>query len=536
MVRVLIFLIAVGIVAIGAAWLADRPGEISVVWLGWRIETSLMVATIALIVVIVVSVTAWSLLRAIVRTPERLSLLRRARRNARGQIAISRGLIAIGSGDARTARRFADEAKRLVPYEPLSLLLSAQTAQLTGDRAAAEETFRTMVGRDDTRLLGLHGLFVEARRRGDVAAARLAAEEAAQASPAPAWAGHAALEFRCAAGDWNGALDRLDGNLKAGLIDKAHHRRQRAVLLTAQALAAEPVDRDRCIRLAREAVKLAPTLVPAAALAGRLAAESGELRNGARIIETAWRVNPHPELADAYLHLRYGDSPRDRLSRAQKLAQKAPEHIESALALARAALDAQEFGRARAALAPFIAAPTQRVAMLVAEIEQTEHGDAGRAREWTARAVRAARDPAWTADGIVSDHWMPVSPVTGRLDAFEWRVPLAELAGPKVIDESGLSAAGEPRPLPVERVTPAVAATKDEAVSDVAAAPTGGAVAAHEPRPGSATPAAKAPPTGGESVIPLVHAPDDPGPDAEPERDPEAEPDSTWRRLRQPFR
>ena len=46
-------------------------------------------------------------------------------------------------------------------------------------------------------------------------------------------------------------------------------------------------------------------------------------------------------------------------------------------------------------------------------------------REWLARAVRAPRDPAWTADGIVSDEWEPLSPVTGRLDAFEWKVPVA---------------------------------------------------------------------------------------------------------------
>jgi len=54
-------------------------------------------------------------------------------------------------------------------------------------------------------------------------------------------------------------------------------------------------------------------------------------------------------------------------------------HLESALALARAAIDASEFARAREALTPFVEAPTQRVAMLMAEIERTKHGDSGRA-------------------------------------------------------------------------------------------------------------------------------------------------------------
>src|SRR5260370_10274492 len=142
-----------------------------------------------------------------------------------------------------------------------------------------------------------------------------------------------------------------------------------------------------------------------------------------RRAETAWLAHPHPDLADAYAHVRLGDAARQRLVRVETLAAKTPGHIEGALAVARAAIDASEFARAREALAPFIAAPTQRVAMLMAEIERTEHGDSGRARAWTLRAVRALPDPVWTADGYVSDRWRPVPPVTGRRDAFQCQTP-----------------------------------------------------------------------------------------------------------------
>ena len=50
-----------------------------------------------------------------------------------------------------------------------------------------------------------------------------------------------------------------------------------------------------------------------------------------------------------------------------------------------------------------------------------------RVRQYLAKAVRAPRDPAWVADGLVSERWAPVSPVTGKLDAFEWRVPVERL-------------------------------------------------------------------------------------------------------------
>src|SRR6185437_8988453 len=128
-----------------------------------------------------------------------------------------------------------------------------------------------------------------------------------------------------------------------------------------------------------------------------------------------------------------------------------------ALAVARAALDAREFATARAALAPHLSAPTRRVATLMAEIEETEHGDEGRVREWMMRAMRASGDPVWTADGVVSDRWLPVSP-NGRLDGFEWKVPLAEIGftrpaievsppDAEVAAPAASAGASEPRPL-----------------------------------------------------------------------------------------
>ena len=352
---------------------------------------------------------------------------RRERRQARGRHAITQGLLAIGHGDSTAARVHAEAARKHAAHDPLALLLHAQSAQLDGDREGAQRAFRAMAEREDTRLLGLRGLFIEAQRADDPVAAVMVAEEALKLAPSSSWASHAVLGFCCAKGDWAGALKILDNNQSAGLIDKAAYRRQRGVLLTARALELEKVDRDLARESVMEAVKLAPTLVPAAVLASKFESEAHQIRRSMRLVETAWLAQPHPDLADAYAHVKLGDSARQRLVRVETLAAKMPGHIEGALAIARAAIDASEFTKAREALAPFIAQPTQRVALLMAEIERTEHGDSGRARAWTLRAVRALHDPAWTADGYVSDRWRPVSPVTGRLDAFQWQTPVAAL-------------------------------------------------------------------------------------------------------------
>ena len=496
MIRVLVYLIIVGCLAYGVTMLAERPGDVVVTWQGLRIETSLMVLGAAILALVAVLVLIWSLIRAILRSPTTFANLRRHRRGVRAYEAISNGLIAIGSGDISAARKFAAEVNRLAPAEPLALLLNAQSAQLSGDREGAERVFRAMASRADTKPLGLHGLFIEAQRRGDGAAARAFAEEAARTAPALSWAGRAVLEARCAAGDWAGALALLDSHKNA--IDQAAYRRQRAVLLTARALAAEGSDRDNAKAFALEAVKLAPTLVPTAALAGRLLAEGGELRRAMRILNKAWLANPHPDLARAVAELRYGDAARDRLKRIEGLAGKVPANVESALALARARIDAQQFAKARSALEPYLAAPTKRICLLMAELERAERNDEGRAREWLARALNAAPDPAWTADGYVSDRWLPVSPVSGRLDAFEWRVPLTGIvsAAPVI----------EPEPPPAALVTEKPEEPQRE---DKTQKPPAEAEALPVPAPVQKS-AAKA-----EPVIPLVHAPDDPGPDTD---------------------
>ena len=199
-----------------------------------------MVLAVAVAAIAVLTTMLWSIIRAIWRSPETLRFYLRMRRGMRGYHAVSQGLIAVGSGDVRSARRFADEAARIAPNEPLTLLLGAQASQLSGDRDAAERTFHAMASRDDTRLLGLHGLYIEAQRRSDGAAAKLYAEEAAAAARAPAWAGAGGV--RC-------ALRRRRLGRRAGAARPQHEERAgRSRILSAPARGA--ADRA-CARIRR---------------------------------------------------------------------------------------------------------------------------------------------------------------------------------------------------------------------------------------------------------------------------------------------
>lgn len=571
MVRVLVYLAVFAALAVGAVWLADRPGEVSVVWQGWRVDTSVALAAIAVVVLALLTMVVLGLLRFVFGLPSAFSFASRARRRARGFEAVSRGMVAIGAGDPVAAGRHAVDARRYAGNEPLTLLLEAQAAQLSGDRGRAEAAFKAMLDKPETRVLGLRGLFVEAKRRGDLAAARAFADDAVRRSPSLAWANDALLDFHTQAGDWQAARTAVERRAALRLADKADAKRQRAVLLAAEALEARGSAPEKALAAALEAVKLAPGLTPAAALAGRMLAERGDVRKAVKLLEAAWKEVSHPDIAAAYLDVRPGDSAQDRLARATTLAKLRPADPEGVLALAGAAIHARDFAKARSTLKPLLAGGASvRACLLMAELEEAEHGAAGRVREWLARATRAPRDAAWVADGLVSDQWMPVSPISGRLDAFVWTVPPATLSSQGTeLDDVLADLADESRPLiearaetvapapaavvlpsaPTQAQTPAPAPATTESAPEpqpkadaaMAAAPAGATKPATEPRAEAKAgiaaepksdakteaktepkpePALVAEPVIGVGegrpkpvIFPVAHAPDDPGPD-----------------------
>ncbi|MEM7633094.1 MAG: heme biosynthesis HemY N-terminal domain-containing protein [Pseudomonadota bacterium] len=428
MISLLVRFVLLIIVAALFAWLADQPGDLKLRWLGYELETSLMAAVIMLAGLILVVWITWSLLMWLLDRPGAFGGWFKSRRQRKGKQALSSGLIAVASGDGEAAQTHARTAAAILGDDPMVKLLDAQTAQLRGDNVRVRQLFEEMAEQPETRLLGLRGLHTDAVRQSDMKRARALAEEAVRINPKVSWAGKAVLSYQSTSEDWPAISRTIDIQKSASLIDRKTANLKHAVVLTAQAAEAESKNDKDAYDLALRAHKLDPSLVPAAVIAARHATADGSLRKAAKIIEKTWNMTPHPDLADAYGHVRSGDSALDRLKRIKSLVAKSGG-IEGAVALATAAIDALEWKTAREALSAYAHdRPQARICGLMAEIEEGEFGDKGRAREWLARAVRAPRDPAWTADGHISRVWLPVSPVSGELGGFKWKVPVEGIA------------------------------------------------------------------------------------------------------------
>lgn len=320
----------------------------------------------------------------------------------------------------------AREAQARLPGSDAAKLLEARADLALGDMPAAREHYRALIASEKTAVAALTGLYDQARAQNRPEAALTFARKTLALAPETGWAGQAVFDDLARRGQWAEAVAMVNTEVATTREEKARKRRRQAVIETARAREGETSQPNSALEHALTALKLLPDFVPAALIAARIYSNRGESRKAQSLLRRIWRATGHPDIAALYAHSQPGASAVERLTRIGEIIETPPPHRAAGMAVARAAIDAYDWPRARAALEPFAGVDaTQGVATLMAEIEEGQTGDQGRAREWLSRAVRAPRDPAWTADGIVSDEWEPISPVTGRLDAFEWKVPVA---------------------------------------------------------------------------------------------------------------
>lgn len=338
-------------------------------------------------------------------------------------------MVAVAAGDPEEAQRSARRADALLNEPPITLLLSAQAAQLNGDETAAQRFFTQMLDRPETAFLGVRGLLRQALDRNDRAEALRLALRARELRPDTPWVQSALLDLQAAAGQWDQAEATLGRVAKMKLIDDATARRRRAAILIERARLAESAGNpEEALSLAQQAHRQAPGFAPAAADAVRRLAAAGKVRKAQRIAAEAWAKAPHPELAAAYLTCFPEADALERLRHVERLAAANPDHDESRLALGEAALDARLWGEARRHLEKLVAHEpyaSARACRLMAEIEKAENADAAAAERWRAHAEAADPDPTWVCEkcGAQARRWSALCGHCGAFDSMSHRAP-----------------------------------------------------------------------------------------------------------------
>ena len=451
MIRIVAFLVAVIVVAAVATWIAEPPGRVEIAWDDYVVETSPAVLAAAVAVAAAVVLAIAGVVRFVWIGPRRIAQARRRRRERLGYRALTQGLVAAAAGDPRRARRFARRADLLLDEPPLTLLLSAQAAQLEGDNHAARGYFEAMLDQPATAFLGLRGLLVQAERTGDTAAALALAERAFALRPETPWVLTALLELQTRAGRWSDALVTVKQAIRHGAVSEDAGRRRQAGLLFERARALREQGEVReALRIADEARAADASFLPAALLGAGLAKETGRGNTAARTVTDAWRHCPHPALGRLFVSLHADSTATDRLKRVEKLVAGNSDHVESHLLLARQALDAKQWGTARRHLERAAEErPTAAVYRLLARLEEAENGDGEAVRRRLRQASEAAPDPAWLCTRCASagPAWSIICDRCGAVDSIEWRAP--SRAGASALAADAAAAEDDaPHPVP----------------------------------------------------------------------------------------
>ena len=434
LLKIFLFIVLVAAAAWGAGLLLEADGGVLVSVAGTEYTLSPLVSVIALAVLVL---AVWLVLKIVGLIVAFLRFLNgdetavtryfARNRERRGYDALAEGMMALASGEGRLALAKASKAERFLKRPDLTTLLTAQAAEMSGDKSRAETAYKRLLQDDKTRFVGVRGIMLQKLDDGDTDTALKLAEKAFAIKPKHEDTQNALLTLQAGAGDWSGARRTLGAKLRHGSLPRDIHKRRDAVLALSEAK--EFADDDR-LNEARDAAlaanRLSPDLVPAAIMASDSYVEQGKPKYATRVIRKAWEAAPHPDLAAAFARIVPDEGPAERIKRFRTLTNMHRDHPQTMMLEAELQIAAEDFPAARQALGDLVETdPTARSLTIMAAIERGSGADDAVVRGWLARGLSAPRDPQWVCEKCSKAHaeWCPVCNGCDSLDTLAWARP-----------------------------------------------------------------------------------------------------------------
>lgn len=345
-------------------------------------------------------------------------------REKKGYEALADGLMALASGEGSTAMAKANRAEKYLRRPELTNLITAQAAEMSGDKRKAMQVYKRLLADERTKFVGVRGLMKQKLEEGDTATAMKLAEKALALKPRHVDTQDALLGMQASEGDWSGARKTLTTKLKYGGLPRDVHKRRDAVLALSEAKSVlEEGKSIEAREAAIEANKLSPDLVPAAVMAAHAYIEQGKPRYAARVLTKAWTAQPHPDIAAAFAEIEPEESPKARLKRFRALTKHREGDAETRMLVTELNIAAEDYVAARKALGNLPESdPSQRALTLLAAIERGEGAEDKTVRALLARAVTAPRGSQWVCDKCNHIHaqWAPVCDNCAGFDTLSW--------------------------------------------------------------------------------------------------------------------
>ncbi|TNE64324.1 MAG: hypothetical protein EP335_07600 [Alphaproteobacteria bacterium] len=438
MIRLAFWFVIILAAAFGAAWLADHPGDVTINFQAYRIDTSFAALTLLAALLVAIAGVGVGLYGWLRRDMPIFGTNQAIKRQTRGLKMLNQSLVALSAGDHKLARRLAGQAEVLLPPQPMVHLIAAEAAMRAGDHDEAAKRFRALEATEDGRLIGLRGLVAEARRVGRENEALTLARTAFEENRKSPWVLRTLFSLEVAAGNWQQAEEALKKVVKEGLVGADTAARHRGALAYAEAMESNlKGDRAAARKGLGRALSARPGFVPAVMALAKLEQAEGNQKKAEKIVLDAWSQNPHPGLGRIYKSLDAAESMQDWLKRVRKLSEKRPEHPESMLLLADALMDAGEYDAVRPLLdrltheAPSREAWQYRLALAHVQGDNPDPIEAALAH--------APEGAGWRCSdcGHTPHNWAPLCPSCHSFDTIDWKARAEAMPAQARFDPTG---------------------------------------------------------------------------------------------------
>ncbi len=442
LIKIIAFIAVITGLTYGATQLMEVDGKAVIAIAGLEMTLSPLQLVFAFAALIVLVWLALKLLALLVATyhflnGDETAISRYFDRNRerKGFEALSEGMMALASGEGHLALTKAHRAQRYLDKPELTTLLTAQAAEMTGDKRTAEASYKTLLENQQTRFVGVRGLMKQKLAAGETDTAMALAKKAFALRPKHEETQDVLLKLQAEKEDWSGARETLTAKLKAGNLPRDVHKRRDAVLALSEARGI--MEDGKSIEARETAInanRLSPDLIPAAVMAARGYIEQDKPKYAARVLTKVWAAQPHPDVAAAFAEIAPNENPTERLKRFRALTRQNPDDPETKMLLSELHIAAEDFPAAKRDLGDLVDKdPTARSLTLMAAIERGQGADDAVVRGWLTKALTAPRGPQWICDKCQHIHaeWVPVCAHCTSFDTLGWkRPPAGEVAMP----------------------------------------------------------------------------------------------------------
>jgi HemY protein len=407
MARFILFLLLLIPIAHAGLWLAERPGNVTLQWLGWQAEISLTLMAIVLAITLLICVVIGMSIWAISKAPKTRALKQELSRTKQGLAQLNTALIATRSQDYGPANRALMKAGKMLPDSPLPHLIGLQLSVRNHAEKDTRAHLSALRAHDDTAPLALQQLIRDAFTREDYAEARALITETCEHFPRADWVQNERVRLAIRTNDIHDMQAELARVSFTHRIPAQKRTELRAALYHTQGEY-------------EKALRIVPHFAPSALAISHMSGVDDTV--ALRHLYHAWKHAPSAPLLHGFLARTKNWAEKPLMKQAKRFANAARGAPESHDIIAACALQTGDLEHAlnHAKQAIEGRETPERFERIAQILKEREGADA--ANPWLQQALEARSEEVWacTQCGAHTDAWQMECAQCGSLGDIYW--------------------------------------------------------------------------------------------------------------------